>query len=372
MEKHLGYDIPKLGFGMMRLPMFDENTIDIAQVEAMVDSYLKAGFTYFDTAYGYHGGRSEETVGRALVDRYPRGQFVLATKLPMWLLKEAGDMSRILETQLKRTGATYFDYYLMHSVSRRQLETADRLGTWDFMQRMKAEGTVRHIGLSFHDTADVLDEILTAHPEMEFVQLQINYADWDDENIQSRLCYETARKHNKPVIIMEPVKGGALAALGDDARAELEAVRPGMTPAAWALRFTGSLAGVITILSGMSTTTQMDENIETVSALEPLTDEDRAAIGRVKTILSAIPTTPCTDCKYCTEQCPKNIPIPAIIATDNGRRIYGNIDKGGYLFATKQRGRSSDCIQCGLCESRCPQNIKIMELLESCVAVYES
>lgn len=371
MEKWLGESVPKLGFGMMRLPMAAENQLDIPQIEQMVDLFLENGFTYFDTAYGYLNEQSEPTVGRALVGRHPRDRFLLATKLPIWHLKAPGDPERIFNIQLERTQAGYFDYYLLHSISGDRRETLDTFGAWDFLKRIKAEGLARHIGFSFHDKADVLDAFLTDHPEVEFVQLQINYADWEDENVQSRQCYEVARRHGKSVVIMEPVKGGALAGLTDEARAVLEAARPGKSPASWAMRYAASLEGVVTVLSGMSTLAQMEDNIATLRHFEPLTAKDREAIEKVREILLKTPTTPCTDCKYCTENCPKDIPIPNIIRVDNRRRVYNVVDKGSYAFNTRGHGRASDCIACGVCESRCPQHIQIIQLLKDCAAVYE-
>lgn len=363
--------VPKLGFGLMRLPLLAGKEVDFSQLAKMVDRFMRSGFTYFDTAFGYMGGRSEEIARRALVDRYPRDSFLLATKLPPWELKGKEDMRRIFLTQLNRTNAGYFDYYLLHSVNRGNVEKLDQFDAWAFLSEKKAKGLARHIGFSFHDTAEVLDKLLAKHPEIEFVQLQINYADWEDAKIQSRLCYETARRHGKAVIIMEPVKGGVLAALTDEARAVLEAVRPGDTPAAWALRYAASLEGVLTVLSGMSTLEQMEENTVTLSPFTLLGEAEYAALSRVVSIFRKTETTPCTDCKYCTEHCPANIPIPAIIAADNGHRIYGSVNKQHYQAITEGKGKASDCIACGVCEGRCPQHIGIISLLRACAAIYE-
>jgi len=371
MNTWFGKEIPKLGFGTMRLPTLADNAIDYAQIEKMVDLFLENGFTYFDTAYGYMGGRSEDTVRRTLVERHARERFLLATKLPPWELKAKEDMERVLQTQLARTGAAYFDFYMLHSIGQTRLEQLDSLGAWDFLQKAKERGLVRHVGFSFHDTADVLDGILKRHPETEFVQLQINYADWDDEGVQSRLCYETALSHGKSVLIMEPVKGGALATLNETARAPFERARPGMSNASWAMRFAASLPGVITVLSGMSTLAQMEDNIRTMSAFEPLTEADRKAIDEVKAVLSAIPTTPCTDCRYCVEKCPQNIPIPSVIQADNHRKVYGHVNRGHYRFVTNEKGKASDCIACGVCEERCPQHIGIISLMKECAEVFE-
>lgn len=374
MEKWLGQDVPKLGFGMMRLPAQKDGAIDLPQVRDMVDAFMGAGFTYFDTAYGYHNEQSEPTVRKALVERYPREQYLLATKLPLWHIKTAADMPRLFATQIERTAAGYFDYYLLHALNASYLKMMDETDTWGFIRRLRDEGKVRHIGFSFHDSADVLEDVLTKHPEMEFVQLQINYADWDSGAVQSRACYETARRHGKSVVIMEPVKGGALAAMGPDARAVLLKARPDASIASWAMRYAASLDGVITVLSGMSDMEQMRDNIHTLANFEPLTGDDRAALDNVRDILSSIQTIPCTNCKYCIEagNCPQGIPIPEIIATDNNRRVFDRVDKGSYAFATRGKGVASDCIRCGACEGRCPQHLPIMQLMEDAAAVYES
>ena len=369
MEKHLGQDIAKLGFGFMRLPT-KNGEIDIDHVNQMVDAFIAAGFTYFDTAFGYMSGKSEDTIRQTVVERNPREAFQLATKLPLWEIKDKDSAPRIFDTQLKRTNAGYFDYYMLHGLSGSRVPMVDEFDLWGFIREKKEKGLVRHIGFSYHDNADVLDQVLTEHPEIEFVQLQINYADWEDDDVQSRLCYETAVKHGVPVIIMEPVKGGALAALRDDARALFKAAAPDQSPASWAMRFCGSLPNIITILSGMSTNEQMEDNIRTMSSLKPLTDADRQVIDRVMEILAAIPTIPCTDCKYCTENCPSNIPIPSIIHVMNDRRIYNHDNRGSYHFVTGGKGKASDCIACGVCVDRCPQRLPIVDILKECATVF--
>ena len=259
MEKHLGQDVPKLGFGLMRLPMI-EGKIDIEQVKTMVDMFLEKGFTYFDTAYGYANGESEKAAKIALVDRYPRDSFFLATKLPAWAgPKTAEEARQMFYTSLERTGAGYFDYYLLHNVGESRTAYFDKYDIWEFLKERKAEGLIKHLGFSFHDKADVLESVLTAHPDMEFVQLQINYADWDNPSIESRKCYEVARKHGKPVIIMEPVKGGILASPPPSVTKILSDADPSASPASWGIRFAASLEGVITVLSGMSNIEQMAE-----------------------------------------------------------------------------------------------------------------
>ena len=372
MNTWLGKDVPKLGMGMMRLPLMEgASEVDIPQVEKMIDAFIANGFTYIDTAYGYLQGKSEEITGRTVVDRYPRSSFLLATKLPPWELKQKEDMQRVFDTQLARTHAEYFDYYLIHSISSKSLEQINEMDVWGFMRKLKEEGRVRHIGFSFHDSAEVLDTILTEHPEMEFVQLQINYADWEDPKVQSRLCYEVARKHHKSVVVMEPVKGGMLAGLTQQSREVLETIRPNASSASWAMRYAASLDGIITVLSGMSSLSQMADNIATFANFEPITEADRQALAQVQRILKATPTIPCTNCKYCTEKCPQDIPIPNILSASNRHKVYGFIDKGGYVNITQDKGKASDCIACGVCEGRCPQHIKIIDELKACADIFE-
>lgn len=371
-EKYLGENIKKLGFGLMRLPMNGEE-IDIEQVKKMADNFMAKGFTYFDTAYVYIGGKSEVALKEAVVDRYPRDSFQCASKLPLFDMKEASEMEPVFQTSLTRAGLEYYDFYLLHALNRDLAKKADELGAWQFVQQKKTEGKVKHIGFSFHDSAEVLDEILTNHPEAEFVQLQINYADWDSENVQSRKCYEVARKHNKPVIIMEPVKGGSLATMTPEVQQLFKSARPDMSVPSWAVRFAASLEGVITVLSGMSNEAQLEDNTSYMENFEPLTDADREVVGKAVDILNNIPTIPCTGCKYCVDGCPQRINIPGIFRAMNGLTLYNNIDssKGDYGYATKDGGKASDCLQCGSCENHCPQHIEIIETLKKCAATFE-
>ena len=318
---YLGHDIPKLGFGLMRLPMI-EKEVDIEQTKTMVDMFIKAGFTYFDTAFGYIGGKSEEAVKPALVDRYPRESFQLATKLPAWAAKSAEEAKAMLDISLQRTGAGYFDFYLLHNCGDNRTAKFDEYGLWDFVLEAKKEGKVKHVGFSFHDKADVLDDLLTKHPEMEFVQLQINYVDWESESVQARQCYEVARKHGKPVIIMEPVKGGSLANLPASASDILKAVEPEASDSSWAIRFAASLDGLVTVLSGMSNIAQMEDNLKTMSDFKPLNETDRKAIADAQAALAAIPHIECTGCQYCTKDCPAQINIPG---------IFGNVIPTSYI-----------------------------------------
>lgn len=372
MQNYLGSDIKKLGFGLMRPPMIDKQ-IDKEQLKNMVDAFLAAGFTYFDTAYVYSGGTSESVAKEVLIDRYPRDNFQFATKMPLWDVKGDNYYTEKFNEQLERTQAGYFDFYLLHGMSKSRLELSEATGAWKFGLDMKAKGLIKHFGFSFHDKADALDTILTRHPETEFVQLQINYMDWDDEDVQSRLCYETARRHNVPVIIMEPVKGGMLSSPGDEIKRLFEAARPCMSASSWAMRFAASLEGVITVLSGMSSLEQMQDNLSFMANFEPLTQNDREIIARAAEIFKSIPTIQCTACRYCVDDCPQNINIPQIIKALNGYTTYKNIirSKGSYNMGTGNGGKAGDCIACGECEFRCPQNLPIIEHLKEASALFD-
>lgn len=366
----LGANIPKLGFGLMRLPLLEHSEIDIEQLKAMVDTFLERGFTYFDTAFSYHDGHSETAAKAALFDRHPRASFQFATKLPAWLgPKTAQEAQNMFWTSLERTGAEYFDFYLLHNLGGQRVKAFDDFGIWDFVQARKKEGLIRHIGFSFHDKAAVLDTILTEHPEMEFVQLQINYADWESPGVESRKCYEVARKHNKPVIIMEPVKGGALADPPDTVKNVLHAAPcqiQNPSYASWAVRFAASLPGIITVLSGMSSLPQLLDNTSYMQHFVPLNTQEQDAIVLARQELDKIPTIPCTACQYCLKGCPQNIAIPQLLDAYNRKLIYPNEQaaKHGYMLATRQNGKPTDCIACGACESVCPQSIPIIESLQ--------
>ncbi len=361
----------KLGFGFMRLPLLDGNdqkSFDKEQICRMTDSFMEQGFTYFDTAYMYHDGASESLVKEVLVKRHPRDSFLLATKLPTMFLKEKEDMERIWNEQLERTGAEYFDYYLLHCLDKGNYATATRLDAFDFVMKKKAEGKIRRVGFSYHDNAELLDEILTAHPEMEFVQLQINYLDWEDKNVQSRKCYEVARKHGKDIIIMEPVKGGTLAYLPPKAAELLKAAEPEMSVPSWAIRFAASLEGVICVLSGMSNMQQLLDNTGYMREFKPLNDEEVKLTFKAADIINGKNTIPCTACRYCVEGCPMNIPIPDIFKLSNDD---GDNKKERYTELTNGYGKASDCIECGQCEGHCPQHLEIIKLLKDMTAAFE-
>ncbi len=371
MADYLGQDIPKLGFGLMRLPRKGEE-IDIEQVEAMVDAFLAAGFTYFDTARVYND--SEAAIKKALVDRYPRESYQLASKLAAWLgPKDAEEARQMFSTSLETTGAGYFDFYLLHNIGAGRTKVFDDYKLWDYVHDLREEGLVRHLGFSFHDKADVLDRVLDAHPEAEFVQLQINYADWDGTYVQSGKCYEVARKHGKPVIVMEPVKGGLLAKPPATVEAILKEAEPQATCASWALRFAASLDGLVTVLSGMSTIEQMEDNLATMCAFKPLDPSEHAVIERAQAEFASMDLIGCTNCAYCAEGCPEHVAIPGIFSSVNSYRMFGDMAaaKFNYGLETGQAALASACVECGQCEGVCPQHLPIIEELKAAAKLFE-
>ena len=364
--EYLGEEIKKLGFGLMRLPQKD-GKIDVEQTKIMVDKFLEAGFTYFDTAWAYAG--SEDAIRQALVERYPREKFKLATKNAAWInCKTREEAIAQFETSLKQTGAGYFDFYLLHNLGETRTKAFDDFDIWSWILEMKAQGKIKHAGFSFHSTPEELEEILTKHPEMEFVQLQINYADWENPAIQSRKCYEVARKHGKPVIIMEPVKGGMLANPPEKVKEVFKRANPDVSYASWAIKFAASLEGVITVLSGMSNLEQMEDNISYMKNFTTLSKEEKATIEKAQEILKSIPLIPCTTCNYCAKVCPMHIGISGTFTAMNMLTLYG--DKAaakhqeGWLVGGHGLKSAKECIKCGRCEEVCPQHIKIREELK--------
>ncbi len=364
---YLGEDIKKLGFGLMRLPKIDENTIDIEQTKKMVDEFLAAGFTYFDTAWAYPG--SEDAIRQALIERYPREKFQLATKNAAWInCKTKEDSITQYETSLKQTGAGYFDFYLLHNLGDSRTKFFEDFDLWNYFLNEKKKGKIKHLGFSFHSTPEQLEEILTKHPEAEFVQLQINYGDWENPAIKSRECYEVARKHNKPVIIMEPVKGGNLATPPASVEKILKDAEPDSSCASWAVRFAADLEGVITVLSGMSNIEQMRDNLSYMKDFKHLTPEQKKVIEKASIELAKLPIIPCTTCNYCAKVCPMDIGISASFASMNMYTLYGNLGLAKHNeewnVAGQGHKRANECIKCGACEAACPQHIKIRDELE--------
>ena len=364
----------KLGFGCMRLPLLDGNdqtSFDYDQICKMVDSYLEQGFIYFDTAYMYHSGKSENCVKQVLVDRYPRDKFLLADKLPTMSLNEVEDMERIFNDQLQKCGVEYFDFYLMHALSAKNYPKYVREKAIETCFELKEKGLLRHVGMSFHDKAEVLDKILTENPRLEFVQLQFNYADYDDSNVESFKCYEVCRKHNKPVVVMEPVKGGSLVKLPEKAEKILDGLKGG-SYASYAIRFAASFDNNFMVLSGMGDTEMMNDNISYMKDFKPLTEKELDALSEVRAILKNSDTVPCTACRYCEAGCPMNIPIPDIFSCYNDMKGFSLERKeNDYNEAIKNKGKASDCIECGKCEYECPQNIEIRKHLKNIVKIFE-
>ena len=357
--------MPKLGFGLMRLPLC-EGKIDHDEVCKMVDLYMEAGLNYFDTAYVYHSGLSEVEAGEAIVKRYPRESFTLATKLPAWELKSKDDRDRIFNEQLRRAGVDYYDFYLLHSVEDGNIDVYEKLDCFTWGVNKKKEGKIKHFGFSFHGSPELLTKVLDAHPEVEFVQIQLNYADWTNPVVQSGKLYEILHERNIPMIIMEPVKGGSLAALKPELEKKFKAVRPEASIASWAFRFVASLPGVMTILSGMTHIDQMQDNISTFTNFEPLSEEERTVVDDVRAIMLNIPLIGCTSCRYCCDGCPMHISIPDVFRAVNTMTLYNETFRPKSFYrglVSSGSGRASDCIGCGQCESVCPQHLPIIDLM---------
>lgn len=355
----------KLGFGLMRLPKDENGNILQDQVTRMVDFFMKAGLTYFDTAYAYAG--SEESMRKALVERYPRDAFTIADKLPAWKLKSEDDVERIFNESLKLCGVDYFDFYLLHSIEESHYPTYQKYHCFEFINEMKKQGKIKYIGFSFHDSAEFLDKVLTEHPEVDFVQLQLNYLDWENGVIQSRKNYEVARKHNKPIVVMEPVKGGTLATFPEDIEKIYKDYAPEKSIASWALRYILSKEGIMTVLSGMSNEEQMNDNLSTVTNFNKINEVEEKLIQEVTEKVLSYPTIPCTGCRYCVPGCPMKIQIPDLFTAYNSAKTYGSNRRYDTYYKNhtqNEHSLASQCIGCGQCEGVCPQHLDIISLLQ--------
>ncbi len=368
----------KLGFGFMRLPLkdaADQKSIDMEQVKKMVDVFLDKGFTYFDTAYMYHDFQSEYAIREAVVQRYPRDSFTLTTKLPLALMHEKAEQEKIFSEQLEKCGVDYFDYYLLHALTQVNYAKAKSFDSFAFIQQRKKEGKIRHIGFSYHDNAQLLDEILMAHPEIEYVQLQLNYLDWENEGIQSRKCYDTVKKHGRKVLVMEPVKGGTLAKVPEKAARLFRSAKPEMSISSWAIRFAASHDAVHMVLSGMSALSQLEDNVSYMEDFQPFTPEESAVVAQVVDIINESIAIPCTACHYCTEGCPKKIAIPEYFALYNNHCQAApkgfSTQKFYYDNSYPNNGKASECIGCGQCERMCPQHIAIIKELKKVASAFE-
>jgi len=361
----------KLGFGFMRLPLLnreDQTSFDFALLNTLVDAFIERGFSYFDTALTYHGSKSEEAIRKAVVERHPRDAFQLATKLPPRVLKTEEEQEEIFSEQQAKAGVDFFDYYLVHNIGHGSYQQAKRFRTFEFVQRKKREGKIRKAGMSFHDTPELLDEVLSTHPELDFVQLQLNYIDWENPGIQSRRCWEVARKHNMPIIVMEPCKGGSLAKVPQEAARLMKTHNPGASVPSWAIRFAASQEGVFMVLSGMNAMEQVLDNTSYMADFKPLDEGEYAIIRQAADVINANTAIACTNCRYCEEGCPQKIAIPDYFALYNSIKSATSSNFSSqsvyYLNLTETHGRARDCIECGECEKECPQHLPIPELLK--------
>ena len=356
----------KLGFGLMRLPKRDDDTIDVEQTKQMVDLFMEAGGTYFDTAYAYPG--SEEAIREALVERYDRNSYTLASKLMAFdAWNDEITTKNEIKVSLERSGAGYFDYYLLHAIQRGNYRYYEDLGLWDYVRQLKEEGLIRHYGFSFHGDPELLEELLNAHPDVEFVQLQVNYADWENPGVCSKRNMEICKAHDKPVVVMEPVKGGILADPIPAVKEIFDRENNGMSYASWALRFVAEKDNLLAVLSGMSSLEQMKDNLSFMKDFRALNAHEEEVIRLAQAAIDADQSIPCTACHYCTKGCPMEIPIPEIFAVENRKKGSPEFrTKREYTIVTQDKGKASDCIQCGQCEGVCPQHLPIISLLEEC------
>ena len=361
----------KLGFGMMRLPLIGEE-VDIPQTKDMVDAFLDKGFNYFDTAHGYLGGRSEKAVRECLTSRYPRESYILTDKLTGSFFNSQEEIRPLFASQLEACGVEYFDFYLMHCQTEKIFAHFKECRAYETALELKAEGKIRHFGISFHDSAAVLEQILTEYPQIEVVQIQLNYLDYEDEAVQSRLCLEVCRKFGKPVIVMEPVKGGRLATLPEEGQKVFDALGGGSN-ASYAVRFAASCPGVMMVLSGMSNREQMEDNTAFMADFQPLSEAEQQAVAKVCAVFRGLQLIQCTGCRYCVDQCPQGILIPNIFSCLNMQKVFGDWSQKFYYDTHTADGhaKASECLRCGACEAACPQQLPIRQLLETAAAEFE-
>ena len=359
------------GFGCMRLPM-KNNEVDNVEFSAMVDAFIENGFNYFDTAHGYIGGKSETAIRECLTKRYSREKYILTNKLSTHFFEKKEDIRPVFESQLKACGVDYFDYYLMHAQSKDIFAKFKSCEAYETALELKSEGKIRHFGISFHDKASVLEQILVEYPQIEVVQIQFNYVDYEDPAVESRKCYEICRKFGKPVIVMEPVKGGNLVNLPENAKVVLDSLQGGST-ASYAIRFVAGFHGIMMVLSGMSSMDQMEDNISYMKDFQPLSKEEQDAVKHVCEIFKAQKMIPCTACRYCTDDCPKHISIPDLFACLNAKKVFNDWNADYYYnnVHTANNGKASHCIKCGKCEHICPQHLKIRDLLVDVAEEFE-
>ena len=363
----------KLGFGLMRLPYSEDKTwgnIDLEKTREMIDAYMAEGFSYFDTAWVYHGGFSERVFGELVAKRYPREKFQVVSKMPLWGKTDPADLQKTFDEQLKKCGVEYFDYYFLHALNSEVFATAEKLGAFEWMQKMKKEGKIKHPGFSFHDSAEALEMMLSKHPEVELVQLQINYIDWESDNVQSRKCYEICKRYGIPVSVMEPIKGGSLANIMPDAKKIFTDYNPKASVASWAVRYCASMDNILVVLSGMSNMEQLKDNMSYMKDFVPLNAEEQACVQKAADLIKSTIAIPCTGCRYCVDEtnggCPQNINIPRMFELYNESKRYGVASyKWHYNEELKKSGNPAECVGCGNCEGHCPQKISIIEQLKT-------
>ena len=358
------------GFGCMRLPVQD-GQVDKAEFTRMIDTYLEAGFNYFDTAHGYLKGKSEVALRECLTSRYPRESYVLTNKLSHQFFESEEEVRPLFESQLEACGVDYFDFYFMHAQNRIRFAKFKACRAYETALELLKEGKIHHFGISFHDTADVLEQILTEYPQIEVVQLQFNYVDYEDVSVQSRKCYEVCRKYGKAVFVMEPVKGGSLVNLPEEAQRVFDELGGGSN-ASYAIRFAAGFDGIKMVLSGMSNVEQMLDNISFMKDFRPLSQEEQEAVAKVRTIFRSMGMIPCTACRYCTEVCPTGIAIPDLFACMNNRKLFNSRVRISYYSVYAQKAKPADCVGCGQCEAICPQNLPIRKLLKDVAAEFEN